>query len=283
MAWRSSTPPLLPVDASTTRQVLLPRPQGRPLGCVHVPHDPQSRTILLACKLPGHNNIISCIVNRDSLVEGAASHIKDQAKANFGIELPPVENIRLSTTTRFGYAIPLGRNETVGNYFPAFDGEVLVTTSGNGNAASPKKRKRNKSTASVVNAGTANRIAQPAKPSPQSPKKKKQKKKKKPAAAASKNRRSPPRSLMLTLRSRRDRLSARKPNRRLEVPRQKAKVPRATRKEGAVRQSQMLKQTWARPKASRHRARRSPGNRRNQKTRMPRRSRWPRLYDSGRQ
>ena len=161
-------------------------PRSTPGGAFMYHTTPQSRTILLACKLPGHNNIISCIVNRDALVEGAASHIKDQAKANFGIELPPVENIRLSTTTRFGYAIPLGRNETVGNYFPAFDGEVLVTTSGNGNAASPKKRKRKKSTASAVTADVANRIAQLAKPSPQSPKKKKQKKKKKPAAAASK-------------------------------------------------------------------------------------------------
>ena len=139
---------------------------------------PQTSTILLACKLPGHNNIISCIVNRDSIVESAASHIKAQAKANFDIDLPPVDKIRLSTTTRFGYAIPLGRNETVGCYFPAFDGEVIVTTSGNGNAGSPKKRKRKKSPAPSVPSDA------PSKPATLSPKNKKQKKKK-PALATS--------------------------------------------------------------------------------------------------
>ena len=118
---------------------------------------PQTSTILLACKLPGHNNIISCIVNRDSLVESAASHIKAQAKANFDIDLPPVEKLRLSTTTRFGYAVPLGRNEKVGNYFPAFDGEVIVSTSGNGNAGSPKKRKRKKSPVPSVPADASHR------------------------------------------------------------------------------------------------------------------------------
>ena len=139
---------------------------------------PQTSTILLACKLPGHNNIISCIVNRDSIVESAASHIKAQAKANFDIDLPPVDKIRLSTTTRFGYAIPLGRNETVGCYFPAFDGEVIVTTSGNGNAGSPKKRKRKKSPAPSVPSDA------PSKPATLSSKNKKQKKKK-PAVATS--------------------------------------------------------------------------------------------------
>ena len=117
----------------------------------HTPYNmyQQPAQLLLVCKLP-NSNAISCIVDRDMTVENTIIRIKSQAKTNFNVGLPNEDKISLSTVSRFGYSIPLGSNERIGNYFPNFDGEIFISTtnkkSNNNNnqiaKSSPKKQKR---------------------------------------------------------------------------------------------------------------------------------------------
>ena len=115
----------------------------------HTPYNmyQQPAQLLLVCKLP-NSNAISCIVDRDMTVENAIIRIKSQAKTNFNVGLPNEDKISLSTVSRFGYSIPLGSNERIGNYFPNFDGEIFISTTNKKNnnnqiaKSSPKKKKR---------------------------------------------------------------------------------------------------------------------------------------------
>ena len=94
----------------------------------HTPYNmyQQPAQLLLVCKLP-NSNAISCIVDRDMTVENTIIRIKSQAKTNFNVGLPNEDKISLSTVSRFGYSIPLGSNERIGNYFPNFDGEIFIS------------------------------------------------------------------------------------------------------------------------------------------------------------
>ena len=115
----------------------------------HTPYNmyQQPAQRLLVCKLP-NSNAISCIVDRDMTVENTIIRIKSQAKTNFNVGLPNEDKISLSTVSRFGYSIPLGSNERIGNYFPNFDGEIFISTTNKKNnnnqiaKSSPKKQKR---------------------------------------------------------------------------------------------------------------------------------------------